>query len=88
MQKQLKELHQNLATSGWMDGCLVYKVSGNVEFDAGRCFRKSPQMSRFVHDLLTTQTSESLINQLQSDDQTGWNQTSRFIYQDENKGER
>lgn len=72
----------------WMDGCLVYKVSGNVEFDADQCFAKSPQMSRLVHDLLTTQTSESLINQLQSDDQTGWNRTSRLIYQDVNEGGR
>lgn len=27
-----------------------------------------------------------LINQLQLDDQTGWNRTSRLIYQDENEG--
>lgn len=48
-----------MATSGWMVVCLVNKVSGNVEFDADQCFAKSPQMSRLVHDLLTTQTSES-----------------------------
>lgn len=46
------------------------------------------RVSHSVPDLIMSQTSESLINQLQSDDQTGWNRTSRLIYQDENEGEQ
>lgn len=61
---------------------LVYKMSGNVENGSDPCFTQCPRPS------LMSQTSESLINQLQSDDQTGWNRTSRLIYQDENEGEQ
>lgn len=46
------------------------------------------RVSQCPRPSLMSQTSESLINQLQSDDQTGWNRTSRLIYQDENEGEQ
>lgn len=76
-----------MATSGWM---VVWSIKCqemlnlmliSVSQSLLKCLVWSTTFSRL-------KPVNHLINQLQSDDQTGWNRTSRLIYQDENEGER
>lgn len=76
-----------MATSGWM---VVWSIKCqemlnlmliSVSQSLLKCLVWSTTFSRF-------KPVNHLINQLQSDDQTGWNRTSRLIYQDENEGGR
>lgn len=76
-----------MATSGWM---VVWSIKCqemlnlmliSVSQSLLKCLVWSTTFSRL-------KPVNHLINQLQSDDQTGWNRTSRLIYQDENEGGR
>lgn len=76
-----------MATSGWM---VVWSIKCqemlnlmliSVSQSVLKCLVWSTTFSRL-------KPVNHLINQLQSDDQTGWNRTSRLIYQDENEGGR
>lgn len=76
-----------MATSGWM---VVWSIKCqemlnlmliSVSQSLLKCLVWSTTFSRL-------KPVNHLINQLQSDDQTGWNRTSRLIYQDVNEGGR